>query len=296
MTALPAILCIGAAHWDVIGHAPGRLSCGADVPGRVLRRPGGVALNIAAGLTRFGLAPALLSALGDDAAGDDLMAACAAAGIVTDFIHRADGRPTGSYVALEDETGLVGAIADAETLEASGEAILAPLGDGRLGDGAAPYPGTVVLDANLGADLLATLAASPLLGAADLRIASASPEKALRLRPFLMHPRGIFYLNRAEAAVLTGNAPGTAAEAAEALRQAGAARVLVTDGAADLALASHDVFLTRTPPQVAVARVTGAGDMLMAAHIAAERTGAAPEIALDYALDATAAFLAGDAA
>lgn len=294
MHTLPDILCIGAAHWDVIGHALGDVARGADVPGRVLRRPGGVALNIAATLARFGAAPALLTAVGDDPEGDALLAACAAAGLLTDFAWRAAGRHTGSYVALEDGAGLVGAVADAETLEAAGEALLAPLGDGRLGSVAAPYPGTVVLDGNLTGALLASIAESPLFAAADLRVAAASPVKALRLRPLLAHPRATFHLNREEAAALTGTRAETAPEAAEALLDAGAARVLVTDGGAALALAAPGMMLTRTPPRVAVARVTGAGDTLMAAHIAAERVGTDPEIALDAALDAAAAFIAGE--
>ncbi|HFQ15736.1 MAG TPA: kinase, partial [Rhodobacteraceae bacterium] len=54
------ILCIGSVLWDVIGRSPGRLAPGADVPGRISRLPGGVAMNIAMMLARFGLTPALL--------------------------------------------------------------------------------------------------------------------------------------------------------------------------------------------------------------------------------------------
>jgi sugar/nucleoside kinase (ribokinase family) len=40
--------------------------------------------------------------------------------------------------------------------------------------------------------------------------------------------------------------------------------------------------------------VTGAGDTLMAAHIAAEADGAEPTAALERALDAAAAYVSGD--
>ena len=43
------------------------MDLGADVPGRITRIPGGVALNVAMGLRRFGLHPAILGAVGRDA-------------------------------------------------------------------------------------------------------------------------------------------------------------------------------------------------------------------------------------
>ena len=75
MSATPDILCIGSVLWDIIGRAPVHMRPGADVPGRITRIPGGVAMNIAMTLARFGLRPALLSAIGRDADGDELVAA-----------------------------------------------------------------------------------------------------------------------------------------------------------------------------------------------------------------------------
>ncbi|MDB2369265.1 kinase, partial [Octadecabacter sp.] len=49
------ILCIGSVLWDIIGRAPGQMRAGSDVPGRITRRPGGVAMNIAMTLAQFGL-------------------------------------------------------------------------------------------------------------------------------------------------------------------------------------------------------------------------------------------------
>ena len=70
----PDILCIGSVLWDIIGRTPSHMRLGADVPGRITRIPGGVAMNIALTLTRFGLRPVLLTALGNDDNGLDLMA------------------------------------------------------------------------------------------------------------------------------------------------------------------------------------------------------------------------------
>ena len=297
------ILCIGSVLWDVIGRAPVAMRQGSDVAGRITRLPGGVAMNIAMTLAQFGLSPALLTAIGRDAEGDELIAACAARGLVTDTVYRSDDLPTDRYMAVEGANGLIAAIADAHSLEASGAKILRPLNDGRL---PAPYTGPVALDGNLTLDLLSEIAISPLLAQADLRVAPASPGKAERLRPFLNHGRGTLYVNLEEAGLLCQTKFSGSEAAARGLLARGAARALVTDGGnaacdgvqgagqSDLQPqeASHDT-LAQTPPQVMVTRVTGAGDTFMAAHIAAEVRGADRAAALDQALQAAATYVSG---
>jgi sugar/nucleoside kinase (ribokinase family) len=48
------------------------------------------------------------------------------------------------------------------------------------------------------------------------------------------------------------------------------------------------------PPQVMVARVTGAGDTFMAAHIVAEQRGTLRQDALTAALRAAATYVSGE--
>ena len=81
MTQTPDILCIGSVLWDVIGRTPAQMRIGADVPGRITRAPGGVAMNIAMTLRRFGMTPALLTAMGRDDAGTELVAEAARMGL-----------------------------------------------------------------------------------------------------------------------------------------------------------------------------------------------------------------------
>ncbi len=293
MSIRPDILCIGSVLWDIIGRAERPMAHGDDRPGRIRRQPGGVALNIALALNRFGLTPALLSSVGRDAAGTELLAFCGAQGLVTEHVHVSPDWPTDCYMAVEDTEGLVAALADAHSLEAAGAAILAPLADGRLGSAAAPYAGPVALDGNLTEALLAEIVASPLFAAADLRVAPASPGKAMRLRPLLRHEGATLYVNLSEARQLSGTDAPCAATAAEALLAAGASRVVVTDGGRLAAKAGAFGVLRQLPPRVSVAQVTGAGDTCMAAHIAAEQRGAAPGEALRHAVETAAAFVAG---
>ncbi|MBK5934116.1 sugar/nucleoside kinase (ribokinase family) [Rhodovulum imhoffii] len=287
MTAQVDIVCIGAVLWDIIGRAPGALQPGQDVPGRIIRQPGGVALNIALSLRRFGLRPALLSALGQDAEGEELLTACTGAGLFTEYIHR-HAHPTDRYMAIEDADGLAAAIADAHGLERAGATILKPLLAGPLGRPGAPFCGTVILDGNLTAPLLAEIAHNPAFACADLRVVPASPGKATRLTPFLTHPRATLYLNRLEAEGLCARPFSGASEAAAALSQMGTNRALITDGpnmAADL---HRGDLLTARPPAVTVHRITGAGDAFLAGHLAAEARGADRAPALRAALDAAA--------
>lgn len=289
----PDILCIGSVLWDVIGRAPVPMTTGMDVPGRIVRVPGGVALNAAMTLRRFGLRPALLSAAGRDAQGDALVATCEGLGLDCGALYRSDDLPTDRYMAVEGANGLIAAIADAHSLEAAGRRILAPLSDGTFGTVDDPWRGPVLIDGNLKEDLLAEIAASPLFAAADLRVAPASPGKAERLLPLLRHPRATFYVNRVEAGLLAKTAPEGSADAAAALRARGAARVAVTDGGAPATFAEEAGTITRTPPPVLVARVTGAGDAFMAAHIAAELRGEGAEAALATALRSAAEHVSG---
>jgi len=294
MTRGDQILCIGSVLWDVIGRTPASMRMGSDVPGRITRVPGGVAMNIAMALRRFGLRPLLLTALGRDEAGDLLLAHAARLGLDVGHVYRSEDLPTDSYMAIEGAGGLVAAIADAHSLEEAGDKILRPLADGRIGSADAPWAGPVALDGNLTETLLAEIARSPLFAAADLRVAPASPGKAERLLPFLGAGHATLYLNLEEASILAQEQFRSAPEAAEGLLARGAARLLVTDGGRTAAEAGPGGVITATPPEVLVTRVTGAGDTFLAAHIAAERAGADRDTALARGLQAAAAHVSGD--
>lgn len=289
------ILCIGSVLWDVIGRSPIAMRLGSDVPGRITRLPGGVAMNIAMTLARFGLRPALLSAVGQDAEGCELVADATRMGIDTTHLYRSEDLPTDIYMAIEGGNGLIAAIADAHSLEAAGDKILRSLADGRLGSVAQPWAGMVALDGNLTVALLSEIAASPLFARADLRVAPASPGKAERLLPLLSHPTATLYVNLEEAGLLCQSGFDSATDAAEALLARGAHRVLVTNGGKACAEGRRGAgVITDSPPPVMVTRITGAGDTFMAAHIVAERKKMNRVDALAAALRAAATYVSGE--
>lgn len=289
----PKIICIGSVLWDVIGRSERTMRAGSDMPGRITRIPGGVAMNIAMTLRRFGHNPALLSVVGNDPEGDQLMQAAGEIGLDTSYIYRTAELPTDVYMAIEGANGLIAAIADAHSLERAGDRILAPLTDGRLGHASRPFSGVIALDGNLTTEMLGQIANDPAFEGADLRVAPASPGKAERLRPLMRMPNATLYVNLEEACLLTNAAYHSATEAAGKMIEQGAKRVVVTNGASDAVDASHGEEICAAPPKVTAKRITGAGDTFMAAHITAELQGMTKRDAMSFALNAAATYVSG---
>jgi len=246
-------------------------------------------MNIAMTLARFGLKPGLLTAVGRDAAGEELIREAEALGLICDFIYRSEDLPTDVYMAIEGGNGLIAAIADAHSLEAAGDKILRPIVDGGLKTDC-----PIALDGNLTVALLQSIAADPFFANSDLRVAPASPGKAERLLSLMGHSSACFYVNLEEANLLCQADHKDSETAATALVAKGANRVLVTDGGASASEASNGFVQTLTPPSVLVTRVTGAGDTFMAAHIASEVQGLDRPAALQKALEAAATYVSGE--
>ena len=251
-------------------------------------------MNIAMTLTRFDITPVLLTAIGSDPEGQELIAACQSMSIDTRQIYRSVDLPTDRYMAVEGANGLIAAVADAHSLEAAGAKILHPLLEGPLGSRQSPYTGCIALDGNLTHRLLETIAREEAFSTADLRAAPASPGKAERLLPLLHSGRSTLYVNLEEAGLLCQQEFASSMDAAAALLERGAKRVLVTNGGEAASDGDKASIETQTPPEVLVTRVTGAGDTFMAAHIASEIQGADRKSALSRALHAAATYVSGD--
>jgi sugar/nucleoside kinase (ribokinase family) len=289
------ILCIGSVLWDIIGKTDTQVGLGFDCGGHISMIPGGVAMNIAMRLRQFDHNVALLSYLGKDKNGSDWLAEANKREIETKFLTLGNSYPTDRYMAIEVGGNLFAAIADANSLEAADDSILAPLVDGRLGSTRNPFDGTIVLDGNLTQDLLARISTAPEFSKADVRLVPASPGKAIRLAPFIgNHSNATLYVNLEEACTLSGQKFLNSADAAQFLQAQGLKQVIVTNSSSNASCAnSHGVF-QETPPDVLVKRVTGAGDVFMAAHISAELGGADTAASLLSAIQSTATYISSE--
>ena len=277
-------LCVGAAHWDVIARADEPASPGDDVPGRIVRRPGGVALNVASGLARLGCDVSLIGAVGDDDEGLTLMQEIQCMGVGVEQVIRVDGA-TDRYVAIEDKDGgLIAAIADARLIGDSATEI-ADRTLSRLGD-----VDTLFIDANLPAAEIVRIARRAADHDVEVIVNPVSPAKAHRLTDvFDGSISFVIACNLAEANVLTGCRHESAIDAATALVRCGSGSALVTTGDGPAALATANGVVSQPP--IAVPKgssVTGAGDALLAAFLAFSDRLRDPEGALNAALQAAA--------
>ncbi len=284
--SLPPVICVGAAMWDIIARTDEAPYPGADLPGRVLRRPGGVALNIAIALAAEGQRPALLSAIGGDRDGDELLAVARADGVGCAWVTRVPDATTGRFICIEGPDGEPhAAVADCRVLDTAGAAVCEPLLDGRLGSADAPYPGTLVIDGNLPADLLTRLAGPGTI------LVPASNGKAERLAGAMARGAGLC-VNLGEARIIAGQPFADSKAAARYLAGMGASLVAVTDGSRAAVLAEGATLVTAMPPKVAVASTTGAGDRFLAGLLAARLSGLDAETALSRAVAAAARHVA----
>ncbi len=271
----PDVVCFGAAHWDVIARAQGDAP-GPDRPGRVDRRPGGVAFNVARALTAAGCRVALVTPLGDDEEGQRLLSVLSDCGIPTDGVILGSTERTACYVAVEGADGeLLTAVADAAALDA-----LTPA-DLRLDRvlGAKAW----FLDANLPVAVIQALAERH--SRPSLIADAVSPAKAPRLQSIL-GSLDTLYCNRGEAEAICATRFQAAETAAKALVARGAARAVVTDGPHAAADAGPYGAVTLRPEVSALHSVTGAGDALLAAHLAVTLQGGDPGSALAAGLAA----------
>lgn len=98
------MIIIGGANMDIKAKAGAALIAGSSNPGSVTVSPGGVGRNIAHNLARLGVKTGLITAVGNDAYGRDIVTKARAAGIdISLAVTTAE--PTGTYVAMLDHTG-----------------------------------------------------------------------------------------------------------------------------------------------------------------------------------------------
>ena len=96
---------IGASSLDVVGRLENDLRVGISNPSVIRTSFGGVARNVAENLARLGQPVALLSVVGKDRIGQELIEHTGLAGVNVSCIHRTDLFPTGFYMGIIGEDG-----------------------------------------------------------------------------------------------------------------------------------------------------------------------------------------------
>jgi len=256
------VMCIGAANLDRKLRTLAPLQMGTSNPARAEEVHGGVARNIAENLARLNLPAALLTALGDDAAGRSLQDYAEAAGIDTRGSLRLFETASGTYTAVLDDRGeMMLALADMALYDRLTPEFLNSRAPQRSA------AALTVVDLNLPRDSVSLLLADARRDAIPLVIVAVSQPKMERL-PLDLSGLRLLILNRGELETRVGRALPTQAEVRGACREVqaqGAQDVIVTCGSEGVFHTKADVLVWLPARKVDVVDVTGAGDAFAAA-------------------------------
>ncbi|MBN9219743.1 MAG: carbohydrate kinase family protein [Mesorhizobium sp.] len=264
MVTSARILAVGGAHIDRRGQVSGAYVPAASNPGTMREDVGGGVFNALRSTVRRGVSASLLSVRGGDAAGDTVSRVIAEAGIA-DLSAVFLDRTTPSYTALIDREGeLIVGFADMALYDL---AFPKQMRRSKVREVVAAAD-AILCDANLPSSalerLLALAAGKPVFAIA------ISPAKVVRLIPVL-GALTLLFMNRREAVVLAGvNADAGGREMIDGLRCSGLASGVVTAGGGPvLGFDETGAFSIQPPAPRKVSDVTGAGDALAGATVAA---------------------------
>ncbi|CUS04538.2 PfkB domain protein [Candidatus Promineifilum breve] len=258
------VLVIGATLLDTKGKPVAGLEPGTSNPAEIRSTRGGTARNVAENLARLGAEATLISAVGDDATGRQLLIQTAEAGVNLDYVQMLPGRTTGSYIALLEADGLLSvALDDVRVMEAITPDFLnrnrALFRDASL----------VMFDGSLSEAAIRT--AVRLAKEYDVPLCAdpASARLAYKLRPYLADLR-LVVPNQVEEAVLCGvDFPGYDPVAGLALARRllaeGVDIVVVTLADFGLDYATADEMGYIPPSHTRFVDSTGTGDAVTAA-------------------------------
>ncbi|MER9231821.1 carbohydrate kinase family protein [Mesorhizobium sp. M0622] len=258
------ILAVGGAYIERRGRLVGAFVPAASNPGTMREHVGGAVFNALRCAVRRGVSASLLSVRGGDAQGDTVLRAITEAGIAdlsAVFLDRA----TPSHTALVDsDGGLIAGLADMVLYEL---ALPKQIRRAKVRE-AIGTADAVLCDANLPSTALERLAA--LAAGKPVFALAVSSSRAARLTPVL-DLLALTFMNRQEAGVLAGvdiDADGRGI--VDGLRHAGLKGGVVTAGGGPvLGFDEAGAFSISPPLPQKRADVTGAGDVLAGATIAA---------------------------
>ncbi len=258
------VLVIGGASIDIKGRAHAPIQRGTSTPGGIRLSVGGVARNIAENLARLEVPTVLLSAVGDDAFGQQILERTRSGGVDVRWVIRSAEHHSGTYLALLDETGvMVVAIADMAVIE-----LLTPrfLYDRR---GLFKDAALIVLDGSLDTQALETALSQAERYGVPVCVDPTSRFIAHRFRPHL-HRLALITPNIPEAEVICGQPIRNredALYAAQCLVGSGVGIAIVTLGPEGLAYAGRGESGWVPAIKPDIVDFTGAGDALTAAVV-----------------------------
>ncbi|AOT69124.1 PfkB family carbohydrate kinase [Geosporobacter ferrireducens] len=254
------VVVIGGANIDIHGFPKIKLIPRDSNPGNIKTSPGGVGRNIAENLSKLGVAVKLLSALGEDLHGENLLKECKKSGIDMDHCYFSKDFPTSTYLCILDHNGdMFAAIADMKIQEKISVEYI------REKAHIIDHASVAILDTNLPEDTLTYLLQH--FHSTDFFLDPVSTTKAEKVKDKI----GLFHTikpNRMEAEILSGASIRSEADlktAAIYFFSKGVKRVFITLGEDGLYCGEPSEQYLLQSPKVSPVNATGAGDAFMAA-------------------------------
>jgi pseudouridine kinase len=258
------VLVIGASGMDMVGRLKAGLRPHTSNPAQIRYAFGGAARNVAENLLHLGTPVTLMTVVGEDEAGENLVRAISAAGANVEAVLRSRQYPTGTYLAVINTRGeLEYGLDDMRVLSELSPRTMHAHED--LFEQAA----LLFVDANLSKETLRTIMSiakkAKLMVCAD----PTSEALALRLAPYLGRLR-LVVPNQGEAAILCDRKGGIstrreAIDAAKCLVSKGVEIAIVTMAELGVCYATSETSGFVPPVRTEVIDPTGAGDALTAA-------------------------------
>ena len=252
----PPIVVVGSSNTDMVVRVPTLPRPGETVlGGTFFTARGGKGANQAVAAARAGGSVAMIGCLGDDAFGDDTLAALTAEGIAVEAIRRVAGTPSGVALILVDEGG-----ENCIAVASGANALLGAEEGARCAELLSPDG---VLLVQLESPLETVVAAARAARRVGARVI-LNPAPARDLPDELLGLVSVLTPNESEAARLAGlpvSGEGGLERVASALLARGVGAVVVTLGAVGdyVATAEHRETVSGWP--VEARDTTGAGDV-----------------------------------
>ncbi len=272
----PRVVCIGEVLWDIIEG---------------VRKLGGAPFNVACHLRAMGLDAAMVSRVGDDALGSEIVEEARMRGLPTDLVQVDPELPTGQVIVTLGSSGIPGYVicepAAWDAMRATQTAVGAALSAnavvfGSLAQRRDPSRSSIRLMLRTGA-----------LKVFDVNL--RPPHDDRRAVEFLLHISNVVKLNVEEIERLAEwfglRGAGPAGWSADMAIRYGLTTVCVTRGSDGAALWHRGAWSEIPGHQVAVADTVGSGDAFLAAFLARFLTGCEPDEALRWA-NAVGAYVA----
>lgn len=261
-----SVIVVGGAGVDLIGRLDGDLRVGTSNPARIRTSFGGSARNVAENLARLGREVVLLTAVGEDQNGEQLLKQAQEAGVDVSQVLVTDEHPTGAYLGIVESNGVLHfALDDINATRAITPEYIRSLSDQFR------RASLVVIDANLPNKTMQTIFAQARRAKIPVCADPTSTHLAERLRPFL---EKLYFVtpNRGEASVLCerefeNSHPEEALEVAKCLVGFGVEIVLITLAEFGVVYATSETSGHVPAMRTTIVDPTGAGDALNATVI-----------------------------